>query len=71
MKGSFVMPQFTTHVYQARRKTNPSSIISFQRQSRILLQKFSLRISVQRYDIIQCSALFFLKRSQILIVITF
>ena len=37
MTRSFVIPQFTTHVYQAKRKTNPLSIISFQRQSRALL----------------------------------
>ena len=37
IKRSFIIPQFTTHVYQAKRKTNPSSIISFQRQSRALL----------------------------------
>ena len=43
MTRSFVMPQFTTQVYQAKHKKNPSSIISFQRQIRILLNKISFR----------------------------
>ena len=39
----FVIPQFTTHVFQAKPKKNPSSIISFQRQSRSMWKKFSFR----------------------------
>ena len=39
MTCSFVMLQFTTRVCQAKCKTNPSSIISFERQSRTLLQR--------------------------------
>ena len=52
MTCSFVIPQFTTHVCRAKCKTNPSSIISFERQSRTLLQRVFFKgylYNVMRY----------------------
>ena len=42
--ASICLPQFTTHVCQDKWKTNPSSIISFQRQSKTLRKKCSFRV---------------------------
>ena len=40
---AIVIPQFTTHVYQAKQKTNPSSMISFEDKLDHCLKKFSFR----------------------------
>ena len=44
MTRPFVIPQFTTRVCQDKWKKNPSSIISFQRQSKTLRKKCSFRV---------------------------
>ena len=43
MTRSFVIPQFTTHVYQAKCKTNPLSLISFKDKGEHCLKIFSFR----------------------------